>query len=181
MATDQQATIDDLYHVEGKAELVDGEIVRFPLFTDREARAAGAMMFSLHRFERNVPHGIAFGPNVGFLCDLPHRKSFCPDAAFYMGPRGGKKFLPQPPVFAVEVRSPDDYGSSAERRLAEKRADYFAAGTMVVWDVDLDGPEVIRVYRASDPEAATVYGRGETAEAEPAVPGWTMAVDELFD
>ena len=26
----------------------------------------------------------------------------------------------------------------------------------------------------------TFYRRGEIAEAEPAVPGWTMAVDDLF-
>jgi len=28
---------------------------------------------------------------------------------------------------------------------------------------------------------AKVYRRGDVAEAEPAVPGWTMIVDELFD
>jgi len=39
---------------------------------------------------------------------------------------------------------------------------------------------VVRVYRASNPEKAVVYRRGEIAEAEPAVPGWTMAVDDLF-
>jgi Uma2 family endonuclease len=64
--------------------------------------------------------------------------------------------------------------------MAMKRADYFAAGTLVVWDVDLLSNEVVRVYRATDPERATIYRRDEIAEAEPAVPGWTMAVDELF-
>jgi hypothetical protein len=38
----------------------------------------------------------------------------------------------------------------------------------------------IRVYRADDPENPTIYRRGEVAEAEPAVPGWRMPVDELF-
>ena len=83
-------------------------------------------------------------------------------------------------MFAVEVRSEGDYGPRAERAMAAKRADYFAAGTLVVWDVDLLGDEVVRVYRASDPERATVYRRGQSAEAEPAVPGWTMSVDDLF-
>ena len=64
--------------------------------------------------------------------------------------------------------------------MAEKRADYFAAGTQVVWDVDLESPDVVRVHRASDPEHPTIYRRGEIAEAEPAVPGWTMPVDDLF-
>ena len=64
--------------------------------------------------------------------------------------------------------------------MAKKRADYFAAGTLVVWDVDLLSDDVVRVYRTSEPESATIYRRGEIAEAEPAVPGWTMAVDDLF-
>ena len=61
-----------------------------------------------------------------------------------------------------------------------KRVDYFAAGTQVVWDVDLLSDEVVKVYRASDPAHPTVYRRGEEAEAEPAVPGWSMPVNDLF-
>ena len=90
------------------------------------------------------------------------------------------KFFQGAPVFAVEVRSENDYGPRAERAMAKKRADYFAAGTLVVWDVDLLSAHVLRVYRSSDPETATIYRRGETAEAEPAVPRWTMPVDDLF-
>lgn len=82
--------------------------------------------------------------------------------------------------FAAEVRSENDYGTAAERQIKEKIADYFAAGTKVVWDVDLLGEDVVRVYRRDNPDQPSVYRRGEIAEAEPAVPGWTMAVDDLF-
>jgi Uma2 family endonuclease len=91
------------------------------------------------------------------------------------------KFYDGAPAFAVEVRSERDYGPRAERTMAEKRADYFAAGTLVVWDVDLRSDAVVRVYRATAPETATIYKRGEIAEAEPAVPEWTMPVDDLFE
>ena len=64
--------------------------------------------------------------------------------------------------------------------MARKRADYFAAGTLVVWDIDLLGPDVVRVHRAADPQPK-IYRRGEVAEAEPAVLGWRMPVDELFE
>jgi Uma2 family endonuclease len=47
------------------------------------------------------------------------------------------------------------------RGLAGKRADYFAAGTLVVWDVDLFRDGLVRVYRATDPLAPTIYRRGE--------------------
>jgi len=90
------------------------------------------------------------------------------------------RFLEGAPVFAVEVRSANDYGRTAEEQIRTKRADYFACGTLVVWDVDLLSPDVIKVYRASDPEHPTIYRRGDMAEAEPAVPGWRMAVDDLF-
>jgi Uma2 family endonuclease len=112
--------------------------------------------------------------------DLPHRKSFSPDAAFYTGKATGMRFLEGAAAFAVEVRSENDYGRAAEESIAEKRADYFAAGTLVVWDVDVLSHDIIRVYRADDPAHPTVYRRGDRAEAEPAVPEWSLLVDDLF-
>jgi hypothetical protein len=50
----------------------------------------------------------------------------------------------------------------------------------VVWDVDLLGDDVIRSYRSDDPDHPAVFRRGETASAEPAVPGWSMPVDDLW-
>ena len=78
------------------------------------------------------------------------------------------------------MRSEGDYGPAAEREIAAKRRDYFAAGTLVLWDVDVLKSEQVRVYRASDPENPTIYRRGDLAEAEPAVPGWTIPVEDLF-
>ena len=49
-----------------------------------------------------------------------------------------------------------------------------------MWDVDLLSEDVVLVYRADDPDNPIVYRRGEVADAEPAVPGWTMPVDDLF-
>lgn len=141
--------------------------------------AAMAITMSLHEYARRSERGYAIGDNVGFLVDLPQRKSFCSDAAFHLGELT-MQFIQGAPVFAVEVRSESDYGPAAERAIAEKRADYFAAGTRVVWGVDLLCREVVRVYRASSPERPTVFGLGEVAEAEPAVPGWSMPVDALF-
>ena len=62
--------------------------------------------------------------------------------------------------------------------MAAKRADYFAAGTLAVWDVDFVGPDTIRVHRPGATEPR-VFRRGDFAEAEPAGPGWRFRVDEL--
>lgn len=66
-------------------------------------------------------------------------------------------------------------------RLPDKRHDYFAAGTLVVWDVDLLGEEVVRKYTIDAPDAPVVFRPGEVADAEPAVSGWTMPVNDLFE
>lgn len=182
MSSKTEATIDDLYRVaeNGKAEIVNGELVLMSPTGGVPGRAAGEIYLSLRSYERAVGGGYAFPDNVGFIVDLPNRRSFSPDAAFYMGELRGGLFLEGAPVFAVEVRSIDDYGAAAERRMAQKRADYFAAGTLVVWDVDVLRERVVRLYRNNDPENPTVYRDGEVAEAEPAVPGWTMAVAEIM-
>lgn len=177
MATRTETTIDDLLQVQGKAELVNGEIVVMSPTGVIPGRASSAIYLSLLLHERQTQSGHAVPDNVAFVVDLPHRKSFSPDAAFYAGPLA-MKFVEGAPLFAAEVRD-GDYGEAAERAMADKRADYFAAGTLVVWDVDLLGDDVVRVYRANE-AAPAVYRRGDAAEAEPAVPGWTMPVDELF-
>ena len=182
MSIKLEATLEDLRSIPDnqKAELVNGVLVLMSPTGFFPGRAAGEIYASLHEYERRTKHGYALPDNVGFTVDLPHRKSFSPDAAFYTGQPAGMRFLDGAPVFAVEVRSEGDYGVQAEREMARKRADYFAAGTQVVWDVDLLDDDVIRVYRADAPETPTIYRRGAIAEAEPAVPGWRFAVDELF-
>jgi Uma2 family endonuclease len=181
MRTNPRATIEDLYKVEGKAELVNGEIVHMPPTGDEPGYAGDEIFASLRQHSKRTKTGRAVGDNKGFRVDLPHRESFSPDAAFYTGPRTGMRFFEGAPVFAVEVRSENDYGRAAEERMRQKRADYFATGTLVVWDVDLLSDDVIRVYRVSDPDNPTIYRRGEMAEAEPAVPGWRIAVNDLFE
>jgi len=127
--------------------------------------------------------GIAVS-DKGFLVSLANRKSFSPDAAYYEGSDSGAKFYDGAPRFAAEVRSENDYGDAAEAEIRQKRADYFVAGTLVVWDVDvLGGAEIVRKYdkRGGADAPVAVFRRGETADAEPAVPGFTMPVDDLFE
>jgi Uma2 family endonuclease len=172
MSTKTRATIEDLYQVDGKAELVNGEIVLMSPTGGLSNYAASEIFVSLRAYARLMKTGHAVGDNAAFRVSLPNRESFSPDAAFYLGSIT-MKFFEGAPIFAAEVRSEGDYGPKAERHMAEKRADYFA-------DVDLVSDDVVRVYRATDALNPTVYRRGDTAEAEPAVPGWTMPVDALF-
>jgi len=157
--TKTEATVDDLYRVpeHGKAELVNGELVLMSPTGGVPGQAAGKIYISLNEYEERVGGGYAFPDNVGFIVNLPHRRSFSPDAAFYKGELRGGLFLEGAPIFAVEVRSEEDYGPAAEKKMAQKRVDYFAAGTLVVWDVDVFRARVVRVYRTSDPNSPTIY------------------------
>ncbi|MDZ4818071.1 MAG: Uma2 family endonuclease, partial [Planctomycetota bacterium] len=169
-----------LYKVPGKAEIVEGRIQTMSPAGADHGYAAGEIFASLREHAKQTGRGRAVPDNVGFIVDLPGRRSFSPDAAYYTGPTGGSGFYPAAPDFAVEIRSEEDYGPAAEARLAKKRQEYFAAGTLVVWDVDLRSKnDIVRVYRNNS--TPTGYGRDQVAEAEPAVPGWTLAVAELFD
>ncbi|WP_207889020.1 Uma2 family endonuclease, partial [Pseudomonas sp. 100_A] len=97
--------VDELMKPEGNAEFVNGKVVEF-MATGIETGYAGDEIYvSLRDHARSEDFGRGVGDNKGFLCDLPGRKSFSPDAAFYTGPPAGMKFFPEPPVFAVEVRS----------------------------------------------------------------------------
>ena len=179
----QRSTIQDLYRVPGKAELVNGEIVHFMPTGFLPMYAAGEIYSSLRIYARQTRNGYAVTDNAGFRVHLPNRESFSPDAAYHTGPVTGMRFLEGAPQFAAEVRSEGDYGPDAEEKMEAKRADYFAAGTQVVWDVDLQGVEaIVRKYAAGSgaQSPAAVFGPGEEADAEPAVPGWRMPVDDLF-
>jgi Uma2 family endonuclease len=176
-------TVEDLYRIpeNGKAEWVNGEIVLMSPTGGIPGRAAGRIYRSLDDYERATGGGYAFPDNVGFLVDLPERQSFSPDAAFWKGqiPPGGQ-FLSGAPIFAVEVRSEGDYGPEAEIAMAQKRADYFAAGTLVVWDVDVLRAREIRSYHADGIDSPEIFRGGDLAHAEPALPGWRLGVNEVL-
>lgn len=183
MALTESATLADLARVRGKAELVGGRIVPLMPAEFWSGRIGGRIYRSLDDHAAATGAGIALPDNVGFAVPTlsSGRESFSPDAACYAGPLPADRmrFVPGPPTLAVEVRSEGDCGPAEEDELAATRADYFEAGTFVVWDVD-PVAECVRVYRREAPDAPAVFRRGEEADAEPAVPGWKLAVDAIF-
>jgi Uma2 family endonuclease len=180
-ATDVETLFDQLASWDGKAEIVDGEIVPMSPTGPWPGHAGDEIYASLRAYVKKTKKGVAVSDNKIFrVRNLPRRQSFSPDAAYFTGPKQAMRYYDGAPDFAVEVRSAGDYGSNAEAEMAAKRAEYFAAGTKVVWDVDLLSNEVVKVYRATAPDEPTIYRPGDVAEAEPAVPGWTMAVNDLL-
>jgi Uma2 family endonuclease len=181
--TETTATIEDLYRIDGKAELIDGRIVPLLPTGRRPNRIAFRIAKSLDDHAEATQKGEAYTDNMGFAVPKlsSGRESFSPDASYYLGPFpfNEMRFIKGPPTFAVEVRSENDYGDPAEERRAAKRADYFEAGTRVVWDVDPQAG-VIRSYSQQSPDHPKVFELGQEADAEPAVHGWRMPVDRIL-
>lgn len=174
------ARVEDLRLTKLKAEIVDGQLIVIGPTAFGPAEAAWTIRESLYNHERSVGGGYVYGCRVAFIVDLPNRLSFCPDVSWYTGDPFASEFPRGAPAFAVEIRDPDERGEEVEWRIAAKRADYFSAGTQVVWDVDALHEGWIRSCRADDPENPIVFRRGGIADAEPAVPGWRFPVDEIF-
>jgi Uma2 family endonuclease len=183
MIVPKRATIDDLYDVEGKAELIGGRIVHFMASGHSPSRVALRIAMKLDSYAEQVGRGFAYGDGIGFAVPelTSGRESFSPDASYYVGPLPANRmrFIEGPPTFAVEVRSEYDYGPAADAEYAAKRTDYFEAGTQVVWDVDPVAGTVAR-YTAAAPDQPTTFRIGDQADAEPALLGWRVDVAWLF-
>ena len=176
------ATLEDLQGTPGKAELIGGRIIRYDSSGEQPSRIAGRIFRSIAEYADTSGKGEAFTGNLGYA--IPElqsgRKSFSPDVSYYDGPRlESMRFVEGPPTFAVEVRSENDNKPGAEAAIQAKRTDYFQAGAQVVWDVDTLA-ECIHVYRATAPSVRVTYTIGLQADAEPALPGWSVAVGWIF-
>ncbi len=173
------ATLDDLMKVEGKAELIGGRIVESMASGDIPGTIAFEIAVALRVYAKMLGRGRAYADGVGFAVDpalTSGRQSFSPDAAFHWYPPDTMGFVEVAPTFAVEVRSENDYGRSAEAAIADKRADYLEAGTLAMWDVD----PIAKTITLHTPTSETEFRTGDLAHAEPALPGWTLDVTDLF-
>ena len=179
----RRATVADLHDVEGQAELVDGVVVRIRPLGHKPACIVMEIACSLRDYEPTLGRGETYTSTLAYIVPRLRsgRESFSPDVSYYVGPWPDNPmgFIEGPPTFAVEVRNEFEYGPDAEATMAAKRAEYFEAGTLVVWDIDPIQDRIFS-YRVADPTNPTTFDRGEVADAEPAVPGWRIDVAGIF-
>jgi Uma2 family endonuclease len=157
----KEELIEELYRLPDnmKAEIIDGAIVPMSPTGGLPSRVGGLIFASLLAYERQAGQGKALPNHAGFIVNLPNRGSFGPDASYYVGQQLDEFFVNGAPIFAAEVRSKNDYGPKAERAIRAK---------------------TITVYRAGQPDQPLTYGINDITEAEPALPGWRVAVNTLL-
>ena len=137
------------------------------------------LLISLRQYSMATNRGVALENTATCLINEPYPIAIRTDAAYHTGEMLGDHYI-GPPLLAIYVRESGDYGRRAEDRIAARRTDLFTAGTQVVWDVDIVREELVRVYRANNPNTPHLYVRGDIAHAEPALPGWQIPVEQLF-
>ncbi len=86
--TETTATMEDLYRVDGKAELIDGRIVPLMPTGRRPNRIAFRIAKSLDDHAEATHEGEVYTDNMGFTVPKlsSGRESFSPDASYYRGP-----------------------------------------------------------------------------------------------
>ena len=160
-------------------ELIDGTLVEKPVGFD-ESMVAGAILTAVRIFIKNRRLGSVSGAD-GMMKLESHGRIRLPDVAFISTER--MNLLPQPhpavptlsPDLAVEVVSP----TNTRAELRQKMIEYFASGTRLVWIVD-PLTRTAAVHRNAE-QAERVLGIEETIDGGDVLPGFTMAVADMFE
>lgn len=160
------------------SELVRGQLRVTEPASGRHGAVGGVLFGALYAFVEERGLGVCFVDNTGFaLPGLPATVR-APDVSFvhadHLPSEGlGTGFLPLAPDLAVEILSPSDSASV----LGDKLADYFAAGTQLVWVVDLDR-RTVAVHAAGAP--VRWLGEGDTLDGGAVLPGFAVPIVRLF-
>jgi len=173
-------TVEDLSYLrpeEGRSELVAGVLIREPPPGEFHGGIAAVVVGLLYPFVRKHRLGRVFGETGYVLASDPDTVRG-PDASFVSADRlvtarRCGPYLLGAPDLAVEVVSPND----SRREVAEKVAEYLAAGARAVWVID-PRPQTVTVHAPDrDPET---LGRKDILQGDPYLPGLRLRVADLF-
>ena len=157
-------------------ELVDGTLVEKAMGF-RESFLACALIEWLRKFVKLHKAGIIVGADG--MMRLSARSIRIPDVSFVSWNRLPGRKIPKKPIphlapdWAIEVLS---RGNTA-KEMALKRREYFAAGVVLVWEVD---PVERTVTAYPSPKKGRVFNASQTIDAAPVLPGFKLALADLF-
>jgi Uma2 family endonuclease len=173
----EQDVLDADTHDNRICELIDGILVEKPMGM-AESRLAMDLAHRIETYLKTNDLGFTAG-EAGFL-KLAEGLVRIPDVSFVRWDRITdrtelEKQIPRlAPDLAVEILSP----SNTRAEMARKRAEYFAAGTKLVWEVD-HRAGTIAVY--SGPTTSRQVELNGTLDGASVLPGFTLPVKEWFD
>lgn len=174
-------TAQELYRLPG-INSKHAELVRGVLKVGEPSGAAPAvtaqkiaLLLGLHVFKHDL--GIITGEAGGYRLQRNPDTLRAPDVAFVRRERIPEKipltFFDLSPDLAVEVLSPSD----RRKKTVEKIAEYLAAGTQLVWLVDLER-RTVTVYRPR--RSPEILDDSATLSGEDVVPGFQVTVASIL-
>jgi Uma2 family endonuclease len=175
-------TADDLLRMgsDARFELVLGELKPMPPPAGPEH---GSVTFDLglevgwfvrqNRLER------CFAAETGFMVAQDPDTVLAPDLAFVAAerlpsPLPVRGFLPVVPDLVLETRSPGDTPSE----VAEKVANWLAAGVRMVWDMNLRD-HMLTIYRPGEADPR-VLGAADVLDGGDVLPGFSLPLARVF-
>jgi len=159
-------------------ELVDGEIVYLAPVFDPHSTTCVLISAELVPFAR-LAGGRVLDSSAGFMVGAELQQLRCPDVSFVSNERlkilRGTGFARGAPDLAAEVLSEGQHGEAYAR---PKLGEYFAAGSKVVWFVDLR-TRTVREYLPAQAEFR-VYAEGAAITLGAVAPGFSCHIDRFF-
>jgi Uma2 family endonuclease len=166
-----------LTDVEGKCELVNGELIVAATGV-RHDRLVMRLGGELEQFSREQGLGILQGSDTGYK--MANGNVRCPDISFISAARARRYveedrdvFFDGAPDLAVEILSPSD----TLRRTKQKVLEYFANGCRLAWILD-PTHKTILVMEPNGSER--LLGADDSVDGGEVVPGFSVSVSEVF-
>lgn len=163
---------------EGRCELVAASLVREPPVGVEHGSVAGTVISHLFAFVRG--HGLGrVCVETGFVLARSPDTVRAPDVAFVSHARAeetlrGGPYFEGAPDLAVEILSP----SNTKQEMARKVGEYLDAGGRAVWVID---PRRGCVTVHLTDRVSRRLSRGAVLDGAPVLPGFRLAVREIFE
>lgn len=175
-------TAEDLFEMPNdgnRYELVQGVLRKMSPAGGAHGEAEGFIAGHLMFHVRKNRLGSTYVGDTGFKIRTNPDTVLAPDVAFVTRERVQTipdrfKFIPLAPDLVIEILSPGD----AEREALLKVADWLTAGTRAVILVH-PRKKTVRVFRS--PEQFVTLSEQDILELPDIVPGWSVAVAEIFE
>ena len=159
-------------------ELVKGVLIEQMTASEQHELTVGLVIYELIHYNRSNPLGRVYGSNRGYVTgpDSP-TTSRMPDVSFVSNERLGTDLFGMlydgAPDLAVEVLS----ASNTESEIAQKTAEYPAAGGKAVWIVDIDA-RTLTIHTVDAPPQS--LSDADTVSGAEALPGFSCPVAALL-
>lgn len=180
MVTTKLMTVEDVERLpeSERFEIMRGEVRSMPPSNFDHSDISLGIGARVREFVMRNNLGRVVGADAGFILSRMPDTLLAPDAAFVRGERlpardERQQFLEVVPDLAIEVLSP----SNTATEMSDKVLAYLEAGTQLVWVVD-PFRKIVTVFTPD--RSSHIHIEGETLDGGDVLPGFSVAVAEIF-